>query len=135
MGDAASGLDATSRLRSFFVQRSVSENFAILGTWAVGRTRGAQTESVDNYRPVVDGFNEARFREILPGSLLTPDETMIEWRGKSGFGGLPHLSYIKRKPKPLGTELKMVTQNGYYHGSTVGPVVGPVFCPIFLGGC
>ncbi len=31
---------------------------------------------------------------------------MIEWRGESGFGGLPHLSYIKRKPKPLGTELK-----------------------------
>jgi hypothetical protein len=36
------------------------------------------------------------------------NETMFEWKGKSGFGGLPHLSYIKRKPKPLGTELKSV---------------------------
>ena len=35
---------------------------------------------------------------------------MMEWRGKSGFGGLPHLSYIKRKPKPLGTELKSVCE-------------------------
>jgi hypothetical protein len=47
-------------------------------------------------------------REIKPGSCLTPDEMMFEWKGKSGFSGLPHLSYIKRKPKPLGTELKIV---------------------------
>jgi hypothetical protein len=60
--------------------------------------------------PWVDGFNEARFREIIPGSLLTPDEMMMEWRGKSRFGGSPHLSYIKRKPKPLGTELKSVCE-------------------------
>ncbi len=33
------------------------------------------------------GFNEARLREIIPGSLLSPDEMMMEWRGKSGFGG------------------------------------------------
>jgi hypothetical protein len=52
VGDAESGVDAGSRLRSFFVERSVLENFAILGTGAVGRTRGAQTESVGNYRPV-----------------------------------------------------------------------------------
>jgi hypothetical protein len=60
--------------------------------------------------PWVEGFNEARLREIIPGSLLTPDEMMMEWTGKSGFGGLPHLSYIKRKPKPLGTELKSVCE-------------------------
>ncbi len=35
---------------------------------------------------------------------------MFEWKGKSGHGGLPHLSYIKRKPKPLGTELKSVCE-------------------------
>jgi hypothetical protein len=58
----------------------------------------------------VKSFNEARMREIKPGSCLTPDEMMFEWKGKSGFGGLPHLSYIKRKPKPLGTELKSVCE-------------------------
>ncbi len=35
---------------------------------------------------------------------------MFEWKGKSSVGGLPHLSYIKRKPKPLGTELKSVCE-------------------------
>ena len=60
--------------------------------------------------PWIKGFNASRRREINPGTLLTPDEMMMEWRGKSGFGGLPHLSYIKRKPKPLGTELKSVCE-------------------------
>ena len=49
-------------------------------------------------------------KEIKPGSCLTPDEMMFEWKGESGFGGLPLLSYIKRKPKPLGTELKSVCE-------------------------
>jgi hypothetical protein len=52
--------------------------------------------------PWVQGFNDARLREVKPGSCLTPDEMMLEWKGKSGHGGLPHLSFIKRKPKPLG---------------------------------
>ena len=60
--------------------------------------------------PWVRGFNAARLREIKVGSCLTPDEMMFEWRGKSGYGGLPHMSYIKRKPKPLGTELKSVCE-------------------------
>jgi len=60
--------------------------------------------------PWVQGFNDARMREVKPGSCLTPDEMMLEWKGKSGHGGLPHLSYIKRKPKPLGTELKSVCE-------------------------
>ncbi len=58
----------------------------------------------------VKSFNEARLREIKIGSCVTPDEMMFEWKGKSGVGGLPHLSYIKRKPKPLGTELKSVCE-------------------------
>jgi hypothetical protein len=56
--------------------------------------------------PWVKGFNAARKREINVGSCITPDEMMFAWKGKSGFGGLPHLSFIKRKPEPLGTELK-----------------------------
>jgi hypothetical protein len=35
---------------------------------------------------------------------------MFEWRVKSGYGGLPHMSYIKRKPKPLDTELKSMCE-------------------------
>jgi hypothetical protein len=34
---------------------------------------------------------------------------MIAWKGNTGAGGLvPHLSYVKRKPEPLGVELKTV---------------------------
>jgi hypothetical protein len=31
---------------------------------------------------------------------------MFAWRGKSGTGGMPHLSHIPRKPEDLGCELK-----------------------------
>ena len=85
----------------------------ILRYWARGLSEEREVLRLNPWAtidPWVDGFNEARFREILPGSLLTPDEMMMEWTGKSGFGGLPHLSYIKRKPKPLGTELKSVCE-------------------------
>ena len=52
----------------------------------------------------------------LPSSLLPPrsvalvvDESMIPWKGNTGAAGLvPHLSYVKRKPEPLGVELKTV---------------------------
>jgi hypothetical protein len=60
--------------------------------------------------PWVRGLNAARLREIKVDSCLTPDEMMFEWRGESGYGGLPHMSYIKRQPKPLGTELKSVCE-------------------------
>jgi hypothetical protein len=58
----------------------------------------------------VKGFNDARLREIKAGTCVTPDEMMLEWKGKAGFGGLPHLSFIKRKPQPLGTELKSLCE-------------------------
>ena len=56
----------------------------------------------------IDGFNETRNREFRAGSRLTPDESMIGWQGQSGAGGIPHLSFVKRKPKPLGAEFKTV---------------------------
>ncbi len=61
----------------------------------------------------VKGFNAARLREISPGSSLKPDKMMLEWKGKSGNRGLPHLSFIKRKPQPLGTELKSVCEGAF----------------------
>jgi hypothetical protein len=76
----------------------------ILRYWAHGtrddkdKLRARPWAQVDKW---VRGFNNARLREICPGSSLTPDEMMLEWKGKSGHGGLPHLSFIiKRKPQP-----------------------------------
>ena len=40
---------------------------------------------------------------------MTPDESMIQWTGASGPPiGMPHLSFVPRKPVPLGCELKCV---------------------------
>ena len=57
-------------------------------------------------RWMVAGFNEERRKEFKLGWALTVDETMTAWQGKSGPGGIPHLSCIHRKPDPLGCELK-----------------------------
>ncbi len=82
-------VDAASRLRSFLSQDRFSR---ILRYWA----RGLQDER-DKLRdnswwaqidPWVSGFNAARLREIRPGTLLTPDEMMMEWRGGKWVRGL-----------------------------------------------
>ena len=57
---------------------------------------------------MLDGFNQVRKKEVRCSGKLNPDESMFAWKGKSGVGGIPHLSFIKRKPKPLGLELKCV---------------------------
>jgi hypothetical protein len=37
------------------------------------------------------------------------DESTSPWKGNTGGAGLvPHLSYVERKPEPLGVELKKV---------------------------
>jgi hypothetical protein len=57
----------------------------------------------------VADFNANRKANIIPGLHLVYDESMSEWQPRTtAKGGLPHLSYIKRKTKPLGTEFKNV---------------------------
>ncbi len=51
-------------------------------------------------------FNKNRKEELVVGADITPDEMMIAWKGKKGNGGIPHMSYLERKPEPLGTEVK-----------------------------
>jgi hypothetical protein len=38
---------------------------------------------------------------------------MIAWQGKKGNGRIPHLSFVKRKPEPLGTECKVVCEGRF----------------------
>ena len=57
----------------------------------------------------VKGYNENRRRTIRTGRVYTLDELMAAFRPRTTKrGGLPHLSFIMRKPKPLGTEFKCV---------------------------
>ncbi len=47
------------------------------------------------------------------GTDITPDEMMFEWMGQEGPGGIPHKSFIERKPKPFGSELKSVCEGTF----------------------
>ena len=55
----------------------------------------------------VERFNKKRraLMQTVPVGVL--DESMSAWRPRiSKCGGLPHISYVIRKPEPLGTEFK-----------------------------
>lgn len=66
----------------------------------------------DPWHPIqhfVDEFNANRPRTIAASIYKTMDESMSTYRPqKTKTGNLPHLSYIFRKPEPLGTEFKSV---------------------------
>jgi hypothetical protein len=51
----------------------------------------------------VDEFNEIHQQELCCSLWVSIDETMSAWRpGKTALGGLPNISFIDRKPEPLG---------------------------------
>ena len=51
---------------------------------------------------VVSGFNRNRKKTVNPSWLICVDESMVAWTGQ----GCPHLSFVPRKPEPLGIEVK-----------------------------
>lgn len=51
---------------------------------------------------MVDLFATTWRRAWCPGHLLTMDETMVWWTGLRSA----HLTYLPRKPTPLGFQLK-----------------------------
>jgi hypothetical protein len=68
-----------------------------------------QTDPWAEVRWLVDGFNSVRKQQFKCGWIVTPDESMIQWTGASGPpNGMPHMSYVPRKPTPLGLEDKCV---------------------------
>jgi hypothetical protein len=51
----------------------------------------------------VDEFNSIRRSKIVGSRWISVDETMCSWRPrKTALGGLPNISFIRRKPEPLG---------------------------------
>ena len=59
------------------------------------------------FRRAVDDFNLSRKAVLQHGLVVTLDESMSAWKPRADkFGGLPNISFIMRKPKPLGTEFK-----------------------------
>jgi hypothetical protein len=65
----------------------------------------------DPWNPIkalIDGFNNARAQNIAASYCKVHDESMSSWKTRTTkLGGLPFLSFILRKPKPLGTEFKV----------------------------
>jgi hypothetical protein len=88
----------------------------ILRYWAKGPD-GTREKLAENPWEEVDvwiqGFNRNRRTEIGVGTDVTPDEMMFEWTGQVGPGGIPHLSFIERKPKPFGSEFKSVCDDHF----------------------
>jgi hypothetical protein len=65
----------------------------------------ADARASDPWREVrwlVDGYNANRKATVTASWLVVVDETMWAWTGQ----GMPHLSFVKRKPEPLGAEVK-----------------------------
>jgi hypothetical protein len=55
------------------------------------------------FSSAVDEFNEIRKNEISGSLWISVDESMCAWRPrKTATGGLPNISFIVRKPEPLG---------------------------------
>lgn len=61
-------------------------------------------------QPLIDAFNEHWKEVYFPSWLLSPDELMSFWTPEEGDGpnDLPFMSYVPRKPRPRGCELKTV---------------------------
>jgi len=56
---------------------------------------------------LIDDFNNNRKKGVAASVIKVLDELMSAWRPrKNKTGGLPNISFILRKPEPLGTEFK-----------------------------
>lgn len=59
------------------------------------------------FNQMVADFNKNRAMMLVMGVWITMDETMSAYQPRTTkTAGLPNISFIKRKPKPLGTEAK-----------------------------
>ena len=57
---------------------------------------------------LVDGINKNQKKNIASSVFKVLDESMSAWVPRTtATGGLPNISYILRKPEPLGTEFKV----------------------------
>jgi hypothetical protein len=70
----------------------------------------------DPWHPIIAmmiGFNNSRAQDIATSYQKVFDESMSAWKARTTqLGGLPFLSFVLRKPKPLGTEFKVKRRCG-----------------------
>ena len=72
----------------------------------------SKTEADDPWYKIIelfDDFNKTRADVIKSCDLYVLDESMSAFRPRTtATGNLPHLSFVRRKPEPLGTEFKCI---------------------------
>jgi len=62
-----------------------------------------ETDVWYQFSAAIDEFNEIRSNLICGSRWISVDETMCAWKPrKTATGGLPNISFIIRKPEPLG---------------------------------
>jgi hypothetical protein len=80
-----------------------------------------ETDPWYQFSSVIDEFNTICQSEVVSSQWISIDETMSAWKPlKTALGGLPNISFIVRKPEPLGKNLN------YY----VGTEFKTTGCPI-----
>ena len=79
------------------------------GNWSPIEGVSATNDPWKQIQLLVNDFNATIKKNYVSSDRLCLDESMSAWRPRQDkYGGLPHISFIKRKPKPLGTEFKSV---------------------------
>ena len=80
-----------------------------LVVWAAADLEKKEEDPWFVIRKIVNNFNQVRKDKIDTGLIKLLDESMSSLRPRqTPTGGLPYLSFILRKPKPLGTEFKVL---------------------------
>jgi hypothetical protein len=68
-----------------------------------------ESDPWNSINSLIYGFNDKRSRKVAASYNKVYDESMSAWRPRTTrFGGLPFLSFVLRKPKPIGTEFKVI---------------------------
>jgi hypothetical protein len=68
-----------------------------------------ETDDWWEFAGAVDEFNIIRRTKLTCSEWISVDETMCAWRPRTtALGGLPNISFIVRKPEPLGKLMKLV---------------------------
>ena len=66
----------------------------------------SQTKDIDpwhQFSGVIEEFNEIRTSRMVCSRWIVADESMSAWRPQTtALGGLPNISFLIRKPEPLG---------------------------------
>jgi len=80
--------------------------------WQCADLRNFETDPWSMFRPGVRAFNANRRAHVTASNIKVADESMSAFQPRTTkTGQLPNLSFVQRKPKPLGTEFKTVADS------------------------